>query len=312
MGQITGKSQKGQWIPNLTDDQAREHIEKLLWPNGPSCRHCGSINVYRMQGASVRRGLLRCRDCEQQFTVTVGTIFEDTHLPLSVWVNAIHMMASAKKGVSALQLQRQLGIGSYRTAWHLGHRIRLAMKCEPQSGFLKGSVQVDETYVGGKPRPGDGKPRRKGRGTHKAPVMVLVESGKGGKAVSRHVEKVDGATLGPIMREVIDKKAALITDELPVYKRLGKDFEGGHHVVNHAQGEYSRGGIDTNTAESYFALLKRGVIGSFHHVSKKHLHRYCDEFSFRWSERTSEDSERRDLAVKGTDGKRLMYRQPMG
>jgi len=186
------------------------------------------------------------------------------------------------------------------------------MRCEPQSGFLKGAVRVDETYVGGKPRPGDGKPRRKGRATLKAPVMVLVETGKGGKAVSRHIERVDGATLGPIMRQVIDKKAKLVTDELPVYKRLGKDFDGGHEVVNHASGEYSRGGIDTNTAESYFALLKRGVIGSFHHVSKGHLHRYCDEFSFRWNNREITDLQRRTIALMQVEGKRLMYRQPVG
>jgi transposase-like protein len=311
MSKITGTSQKGQNVPSFTEDQARDFFEIRRWPNVPVCPHCASVNVYLLGGKSTRPGLRECRDCDGNFTVTVGTVMEDSHLPLATWAKAFHLMASSKKGVSALQLQRQLGLGSYRTAWFLAHRIREAMRCQPVAGMLKNSVQVDEAYIGGKPRPGDGKPRRKGRGTLKAPVMVLVESGKGGKAVSRHVEKVDGATLGPIMREVIDKKAALITDELPVYKRLGQDFEGGHYVVNHAQGEYSRGGIDTNTAESYFALLKRGVIGSFHHVSKKHLHRYCDEFSFRWSQRELTDADRRDEAVKGAEGKRLMYKNPI-
>jgi transposase-like protein len=148
-GKITGKSQKGQQTPDMTEAEARAYVEKLLWPNGePTCRHCGSVNAYRMQGRTCRPGLCRCRDCQKQFTVTVGTIFEDSHLPLSTWVKAIHQMSSSKKGMSALQLQRNLGLGSYKTAWFLAHRIRLAMRCNPVAGLLKGDVQCDETYVG--------------------------------------------------------------------------------------------------------------------------------------------------------------------
>src|SRR5688572_21725145 len=154
---ITGKSQRGQQIPEMTETQAREHIEKLLWPDGqPVCRHCGSDNAYRMIGRTCRPGLCRCRTCKKQFTVTVGTIFEDTHLPLAMWVKAIHLMSTSKKGMSALQLQRNLGIGSYKSAWFMAHRIRTAMRCEPVAGMLKGQVQADETFVGGKYRVGSG------------------------------------------------------------------------------------------------------------------------------------------------------------
>src|SRR5688500_334217 len=140
----TKLSQRGQEVPELSEDQAREHIEKLLWPNGPVCPHCGSVNVYRMQGDSCRAGLHRCREkeCEQQFTVTVGTIFEDSHLPLAKWVKAFHLMCSSKKGISALQLQRNLGLGSYRTAWHMAHRIRLAMKCEAAPALVNLAVEL--------------------------------------------------------------------------------------------------------------------------------------------------------------------------
>jgi transposase-like protein len=309
----TRRTQKGQQVPDFTEDQAREYFEKLRWPGGPACVHCGSVNVTRLQGESARPGTLQCNEsgCRQQFTVTVGSIMEDTHLPLSVWVRAFHYMSAGKKGISALQLQRQLGLGSYRTAWHLAHRIREAMRCEPVAGMLKGTVQADECYVGGKPRPGTGSHKR-GRGTEKAPVMVLVESGPGGKAHSRHIERVDATNLKGAIREMVDQSATIHTDQLNLYRGIGEHFAGGHKSVNHSVGEYvGKDGQHTNTAESYFAILKRGVMGSFHHVSKKHLHRYCDEFAFRWNERTVTDAERRDQAVKGAEGKRLMYREPV-
>jgi transposase-like protein len=303
------KSQKGQDIPELSENDARAHIEKLLWPDGqPVCRHCGSANVYRMHGATCRPGLCRCRDCKKQFTVTVGTIFEDSHIPLAKWVRGIHMMAASKKGISSLQLMRNLGLGSYQSAWFMSHRIRLAMSKGPAAGLLKGTVQVDEAYIGGKPRPGTG-PHKRGRGTAKAPVMVLVE--KDGRAHSRHVGRVDGSTVKAAIREMVDPSATIHTDELAVYNGIGEHFAGGHQSVNHAAGQYvGPNGETTNTAESYFALLKRGVIGTFHHVSKTHLPRYCDEFSFRWNGRKNSDAERRDETVVGAEGKRLMFRQP--
>jgi transposase-like protein len=196
-------TQKGNAVQDLTEDQARAYVEKLLWPDGqPVCRKCGSTNAYRMVGKTCRAGLCRCRDCKKQFTVTVGTIFEDSHLPLRQWVRAIHMMASSKKGISALQLQRNLGLGSYKTAWFMAHRIRLAMKCEPVAGLLTGHVEIDETYVGGKPRPGSGEVRKRGRGTTKAPVVALVE--RKGRSRAHAVARVDGATLREIMHGSVD------------------------------------------------------------------------------------------------------------
>jgi len=308
------KSQKGQQLPNLTESQARAHIEAIRWPNGPVCVHCGSVNVYRMEGETTRDGLLACRDCRGHFTVTVGTVMEDSHLPLSTWVRAFHLVATSKKGISALQMQRQLGIGSYRTAWHLAHRIREAMRCGSVSNKLKGEVQVDETYVGpsrsGKHKEA-GVPRKRGRGTAKTPVMVLVETG--GKAHAHPIERIDGKTLGAAMHACIDPSASIVTDECRSYPSAASGFSGGHNTVNHSVGEYvNPAGYNTNTAEAFFALLKRGVHGTFHHVSKKHLHRYCDEFSFRWDGRKISDTARRDLALLGAEGKRLFLHQPTG
>jgi transposase-like protein len=306
-------TQKGQNVLNLTEDQARQHIEKLLWPDGqPVCRNCGSVNCYRMEGKSCRPGLCRCRDCEKQFTVTVGTIFEDSHLPLTVWVRAIHLMSTSKKGISALQLQRNLGLGSYKTAWHLAHRIRLAMQCTPMPKLLKGDVQVDETYVGSSRSgrylaPGE-KPVKRGRGTSKIPVLALVETG--GHLHSQPIERVDGATIKAAMQNRVDPSARLVADELRVYPKVAADYAG-HSTVNHAAGQYVNDeGLTTNEAEAYFALLKRGIHGTFHHVSKQHLHRYCDEFSFRWNGRKLQDTTRRDAAVCGAEGKRLMFKMP--
>ncbi|HEX3357427.1 MAG TPA: IS1595 family transposase [Tepidisphaeraceae bacterium] len=306
-------SQKNQQVPNLTEDQARAHIEAIRWPNSPVCPHCGSVNVYRMEGKTIRPGLLACRDCRGHFTVMVGTVMEDSHLPLATWVRAFHFMATSKKGMSALQLQRNLGLGSYRTAWHLAHRIREAMRCEPVAGMLKGDVQVDEAYLGpsrhGKVRGPNDPKRKRGRGTDKQPVMVLVETN--GKAHSRVIEKVNGAILKSAMEQVIHSSARIVTDECRSYPKAVANFAA-HSTVNHSVGEYQNAeGLNTNTAESYFGLLKRGLHGTFHHVSKHHLHRYCSEFDFRWNGRTASDTERRDAAVKGAEGKRLMYKQPL-
>jgi transposase-like protein len=303
------KTQKAQQVPNLTEDEARAHIEKMRWPDGPACVHCGSVNVYRMEGETVRAGLFACRDCRGHFTVTVGTVMEDSHLPLSTWVRAFHFMATSKKGMSALQLQRNLGLGSYRTAWHLAHRIREAMRCEPVAAKLKGDVQVDETYVGGKPRRGvPKKPFSRGRGTTKTAVVALIESD--GRAHSQPVAKVNAKTLREVMQNTVDSTARIITDDFPPYVKIAEEF-GGHSTVNHLAHEYvNADGLTSNAAESYFALLKRGIHGTFHHVSKQHLHRYCDEFDFRWNGRKIEDTTRRDLAIKGIEGKRLFLYQP--
>jgi transposase-like protein len=256
----------------------------------------------------------RCRDCQKQFTVTVGTIFEDSHIPLAKWVRAFHMLSTSKKGFSALQLMRNLGLGSYRTAWFMAHRIREAMRYEPMQGLLKGDVQVDETYIGPSR---DGKrfdPRlgklKTGKGTRKTPVVALIETD--GLMHSQPIRKVNSKNLRAVITKHVDPSARLITDELTDYRKLGREFKGGHVQVNHSSGQYvTADGLTTNTAEGFFALLKRGIHGTFHHVSKKHLHRYCDEFNFRWNGRTLEDVSRRDAAIEGAEGKRLMFKSPI-
>ena len=294
-----------------SEEQSRAYFESRRWPNGAVCPHCSSANVYCVGGDSHRPGLFECRACRKQFSVTTQTVMEDTHLPLKVWAMAFHFMTTAKKGMSALQLQRNLGIGSYRTAWFLAHRIREAMRCEPVAGMLKGTVEVDETFVGGKPRREyPGQTFKRGLGTKKTPVMALVS--RDGNAVSAPIENLKKATLLGEMQKVIHPASTIMTDEYPAYRGIGKHFEGGHKVINHSLGEYANGDITTNRAESFFALLKRGHYGVYHQMSKKHLSRYSDEFSFRWNGRTLEDIERRDAAVDGAKGKRLFYKMPVG
>ena len=305
------RTQKGQDLQDMTDDQAREHLEKLLWPDGkPVCRHCGSVNAYKMQGASCRPGLCRCRDCKKQFTVTVGTIFEDSHIPLRKWVRAFHLMCSSKKGISALQLQRNLGLGSYRTAWHMAHRIRLAMRCEPMAGLLAGKVESDEVWVGGKPRKiaGKGAPKR---GSTKTPVHTLVE--RDGRKRTRVMPSVTAKNLKKNIDALVDANAEMHTDDNASYDPLRDQFKGGHRVVNHSAYEYYRkiDGASINTAESSHALIKRGVYGTFHHISKKHMQRYLDEFDFRWDHRKTSDVERTHAALSQVEGKRLMYSTPI-
>lgn len=298
-------------VSKLTEDQARETFEHIRWPNGPVCPHCGSVEATKLQGKAHRVGLYKCQGCDAQFTATINTILEDSHLPIRTWLMAFAILCSSKKGVSSLQLQRQLGLGSYRSAWHMAHRIRHAMSKEPLAGLLKGTVEVDETYVGGKPRKQHGQPKAKrGRGTKKVPVVALVE--RGGRVRAHKIERVNAKTLKSAIRENVDHSSTIMTDEWGAYRGIGKEFDGGHHVVNHSKGEYRRDDASTNEAEAFFALLKRGIVGSFHHVSKQHLDRYCDEFSFRWNHRKTTDGERTIEAIKGAEGKRLMYRDPIG
>ena len=297
-------------VCRLTEDEARMMLEDIRWKHGIVCPHCGSKNIVRIEGESVRDGLLRCKDCRKQFTVTVGTVMQDSHITLRQWLQAFHIMAASKKGISALQLQRNLGLHTYRSAWHLSHRIRFAMKEDPLLTLLHGTVEVDETYVGGKPRKGTDETNKRGRGTKKAPVLALIE--RNGKAISKPIENVTGKTLKGAIKEMVDTDSTIMTDEWKSYTGIGKSFKGGHKVVNHSEGQYVDGDANTNTAESYFALLKRGVNGTFHHISKKHLNRYCDEFSFRWNNRKTTDGERAVEAIKGIVGKRLMYRESVG
>ncbi len=297
-------------LSKLTEEGAREYLERIRWPSGAICPHCGVVDgATKLEGKAHRVGVYKCRSCRKQFTVTVGTIFERSHIELRLWLMAFAIMCASKKGVAALQLQRQLGLGSYQSAWHMAHRVRHAMSQEPLKGMLAGRVEVDETYVVGKPRRGNDEPRKSGRGTSKAAVVALVE--RDGKARAFPIERVNAATLKKAVRDNVDRSAMILTDEWASYQGLGKEFKGGHFTVNHGEREYWRGGAGTNTVEAFFALLKRGAYGSFHHVSKQHLHRYCDEFSFRWNHRRATDGERTDAALRSAEGKRLTYQSPI-
>jgi transposase-like protein len=306
----------------LTEDQAREFLEKIRWPSGACCPKCGSVNVKRLEGKAHRTGVYKCREkeCRKQFTVTVGTIFQGSKIALRDWVYAFNRMCASKKGVSALQLKRELGL-NYRSAWFLCHRIRHAMAAEPLRGMLQGTVEMDETYVGGKPRDrrswseirrlkAEGKPEAH---STKVPVVALVV--RGGNIRTRAIAEVKPGTLRTAMRELLEgvdqANTVLNSDESRMYERIGKGFKA-HRTVHHARGEYHRHSDDAgiNTAESFFGLFKRGLHGAFHHVSKRHLQRYADEFSFRWNHRKIDDRERTVAAIKGAEGRRLSYRVP--
>ena len=297
-------------VAKLTEDEARKLLENIRWPDGPVCPHCGSSEqIYTIKpnpAKKIRPGLYDCGACHKQFTVTVKTVMERSKLSLRQWVMAFYSVCAHKKGVSALQLQRDLGLGSYRTAWHLAHRIRHAMKEEPLASLLKGTVEADETYVGGKSRQ-----QRRGRGSErKTPVAVLVE--RLGRVKAKPVERVNAKTLKKNILESVDRDSRIVSDEWGAYRGIGQSFAQGHYIVRHGIKEYVRGDVHTNTAESFFAILKRGVHGTFHSVSKKHLLRYCDEFAFRWNTRDTDDGDRMMAAIRGADGKRLTLRNPKG
>jgi len=286
---------------------AREHLESLLWPNGPICPRCNATGnrITKLQGKSTRPGVHKCKDCRKPFTVTVGTVMERSKVPLSKWVLAAQLMAASKKGMSALQLQRMLGT-NYETAWFLFHRLRecaINSNRGPVGGGNK-VVEADETYVGGKAKNARrGKPVPK-----KQAVFALVE--RDGEVRSFHVTNVNAKTLRPIIVQNASRKSYLMTDESPIYSKIGSEFAG-HGTVNHSGDEYVRGTFwYTNTVESYFALLKRGMMGAFHNVSEAHLYRYLAEFDFRHNSRRTTDGERAEELLRGAKGKRLMYRQP--
>jgi len=288
------------------DNAAREHLESLLWPGGPNCPRCGVMGdrITKLKGKSTRPGVYKCKDCRKPFTVTVATVMERSKIPLCKWVLAAQLMASSKKGMSALQLQRMLGT-TYETAWFLFHRLR-ECATDPKRGPIGGEnkvVEADETYVGGK-----AKNKAFGPPPKKHPVFALVE--RDGEVRSFHVTNVNSKTLRPIIVKTASRESYLMTDESTVYPKIGKDFAG-HGTVNHSAKEYVRGKFwYTNTVESYFALLKRGVYGTFHSLSEAHLHRYLAEFDFRHNTRTLSDAERGDELLRGAKGKRLVYRQP--
>jgi transposase-like protein len=292
-----------------TEEAAYAYVEARLWPDGPVCPHCGNVDreqIGALKGKTTRIGLYKCYACRQPFNVKVGTIFEKSHVPMRVWLQAIYLMSASKKGISTRQLQRIFNCG-LKTAWFLGHRVREAMT-EPNlldSSPLGGANQVveaDETFVGGKAR------NRKNVIPPKAPVLALVE--RDGRVRSFHVPNVTAQTLKPIIVSHVNKASYLMTDESPVYWSIGRDF-GGHGTVNHSAEEYVRSAFwHTNTVENFFSIFKRGIYGCYFHVSETHLHRYAAEFDFRHNNRMAlgiDDIGRADRVLLGAKGKRLTY-----
>jgi transposase-like protein len=313
-------------IPRACSDEqvAVEFMEAQRWGETPACPRCGDTDVVQMKsktGERNKRFLWRCHGCKQQFTVRVGTIMEDSPIPLRHWCYAFWKACSSKKGVSALQIKRETGL-SYKSALFMMHRIRYAMTSDhsPQPK-LQGTVEVDETYVGGKPRPRtrrrkmwEGykypKPRMAHLYDRKVPVVALVE--RGGQARAMVVERVTAQTLAQAIACNMNPTARMMTDDAAPYKGIGRKLASEHHTVRHTCGEYVSGDAHTNTVEGFFSLLKRGVYGTFHSVSRKHLHRYVGEFEFRYNYRWMEDGERTVAAIQGSDGKRLPYSRYVG
>jgi transposase-like protein len=296
------------------EDKAREHLERVLWGDaGATCPRCGQFGdrVTKLAGKSTRPGVYKCKDCRKPFSVTVGTVMERSHIPLTKWVLAAQFMADAKKGMSALQLQRHIAT-NYETAWFLFHRLRECTPAPHEGGPLGGEgkiVEADITYVGGKEKNKHRSERKDGMqgGAGKQVVHTLIE--RGGKARSHHIANVSGKTLRPVLFRNVLRSSTLMTDEGGEYFHPGKEFAR-HEKVNHTAGEYARGDIHSNSAEGFFAILKRGIYGQFHSLSEAHLHRYLKEFDWRYSNRHMTGEERAADLLAGAKGKRLLYRQP--
>jgi len=302
----------------IDEDKAREYLEAQRWPNGAICPHCGgderNYPITADESKKIRKGLYQCNDCNQQFTITVGTVFERSKVPLHKWLAATYLMCSSKKGISAKQIERTLGI-TYKTAWFMCHRIREAMRDEKpiQMGGSGKTVEIDETFYGNR------KPRyqKKGRGyQHKQKILTLVE--REGKARSFHVPRVNAKTLLPIIKEQISADTHIMTDDAGQYGSRNQSGHvhaplasfASHNVVKHGIGEYVRGDIHTNTIEGFFSIFKRGMIGVYQHCGQQHLKRYLCEYDFRYNHRQKlgfNDMARTNEALKGIKGKRLTY-----
>lgn len=310
------------------ENKAREHLEAIHWPHGPICPKCGNCDqtrITKLEGKSTRPGVYKCKECRKPFTVTVGTVFERSHIPLNKWVLASHLMAASKKGMSAHQLWRMLGFGSYRTAWFMAHRIREAMKEDvatagPIGGEGK-TVEADETYIGKRETPRvsaqrKGRPfTKKGKsgGAQKRIVVGLVE--RGGKARMFHLNDATKATVRDVLVRNADRGSILYTDESRLYTETGVEYAG-HRTVKHSAKEYARREgnvvVHSNTIENVFSVFKRGMIGVYQHCGEAHLHRYLAEFDFRYNRRAKlgiSDRERAEDLLRGAVGKRLTYRR---
>lgn len=301
-----------------SEEAAYERLESIVWPNGPVCPHCGNADparCYKIEGKTARAGLRTCAECRKQFRVTVGTIFEQSKIPLHKWFQAAHLLSASKKGFSAHQLHRTLKV-TYKTAWFMMHRLREAMRdgsLAPMGGAGM-IVEADETYFGKTkfPRPSKqrrGRPYKTGsRGPRdKRPIVSLVE--RGGRVRSFHVADANKENAQAIVIENIARESRLHTDESRLYHGADEHFAA-HETVKHSAYEYVRGDIHTNSAEGYFSIFKRGMRGVYQHCAEKHLHRYLAEFDFRYNERGVTDGERAEMALRGIRGKRLTYRRP--
>jgi transposase-like protein len=296
--------------PAFTDEnEARKLLEATRWPDGPVCPYCGQIETVKpLGGKSMGPGWYYCAGCQDKFTVRVGTLYERSHIPLHKWLFATHLIVASKKGMSALQLSRMLGV-TYTSAWFMCHRIREGMTPKTR-GPLGGEgkiVEADETYIGGKEANKHVSKRSKKNigGQGKQVVFALVE--RDGNSHSFRVANVSGKTLRPLIVTHADRKSSLMTDEGGQYHRVGKEFKR-HGTVNHGADEYVRGDVYTNTAECRFSLMKRAVYGTHHSISEAHLPRYLAEWDFKWNTRKMKDGDRAAAALKGTEGKRLTYR----
>lgn len=306
------KSEQVAALPKACSDEraAVEFMETQRWGSEPYCPRCESRRVHQLRdrqtGDRSKRFLWYCEICQRQFTVRIGTVFEDSRIPLRHWCYAFWAACASKKGVSALQIRRQTGL-SYKSALFLMHRIRWALQDDPLStAKLEGIIEADETYVGGKPR-NKGPHNKRGMGADKIPVFALVK--RGGEARAFVPARVTAASISRHIHEhVRPPHARLMTDESWVYTKIGRKFAGGHDTVNHSRKEYARGDVTTNSVEGFFSLLKRGLYGTYHAVSEQHLHRYVAEFQYRYNTRNLNDGDRVTKAIRSAVGKRLRYR----
>lgn len=299
-----------------TEESAREYVEATRWPRGPVCPHCGNCDRERVYTVApnaekkIRAGLYKCAECKGQFTVTMGTVMEDSHIPLNKWLVAFYIICASKTQVSALQLQRQLEIGSYRSAWFLCHRIRFSLANSTPSDLLTGTIEADETYVGGKKR---------GHGRayvgNKTAVVSLVE--RDGRVRSNVVEMVNGKEISNLLKQHVSLDSHLNTDESWLYKKVGKEFAS-HDVVNHSKEEYARHDkksgrlATTNAVEGFFGNSKRAIDGTHHHISKAHTGLYSAELDYKYNTRKSTDGARTTQGIQQMSGKRLMLRPSNG
>ncbi len=294
--------------PHFHDEKAAyAFVEARIWPEGPVCPHCGGVDrIGKMGGKSTRIGAYKCYQCRKPFTVKIGTIFEASHVPMRIWLQAMYLTAGSKKGISSNQLHRTLGV-TLKTGWFMAHRIREAMR---SNDFFKlgqggGAVEVDEAYIGQKAGP-----VVRGRGyAHKMPILSLVDRDSG-QVRSFTADKLTGDVIKPILRAHIAKEARLMTDEAKMYRTIGKEFAE-HGSTMHSVGQYVRGDIHSNTVEGFFSIFKRGMRGVYQHCNETHLHRYLAEFDFRYSNRVAlgyNDADRADAMLQGIVGKRLTYK----